>query len=281
MEKKNIDWSNLGFGYIVTDKRYVSMYKNGAWDDGALITDDKIVMSEDAGVLHYSQSVFEGLKAYTTEDGRIVCFRPDLNAERMVNSALRMEMPPFPQERFIDSVVQTVRANAAWVPPYGTGATLYVRPLMFGISPVIGVKPAEEYMYRVFVTPVGPYFKGGATPIAIKVRNEEMWIDDFCMYDIFRRCVILYNKRRCVIRLVNTYRDNESNAALLVSALSRRNYVLRKKEIDPRSVNGWNRLEKQRGSVRIQAYRFLYFSPLIRWWWGEKNILEYVESFYE
>ena len=173
MEKKNIDWSNLGFGYIVTDKRYVSMYKNGAWDDGALITDDKIVMSEDAGVLHYSQSVFEGLKAYTTEDGRIVCFRPDLNAERMVNSALRMEMPPFPQERFIDSVVQTVRANAAWVPPYGTGATLYVRPLMFGISPVIGVKPAEEYMYRVFVTPVGPYFKGGATPIAIKVSDYD------------------------------------------------------------------------------------------------------------
>ena len=118
-------------------------------------------------------------------------------------------------------------------------------------------------------------------PIAIKVRNEEMWIDDFCMYDIFRRCVILYNKRRCVIRLVNTYRDNESNAALLVSALSRRNYVLRKKEIDPRSVNGWNRLEKQRGSVRIQAYRFLYFSPLKRWGWGEKNILEYVESFDE
>ncbi len=172
MEKKNIDWSNLGFGYIVTDKRYVSMYKNGAWDDGALITDDKIVMSEDAGVLHYSQSVFEGLKAYTTEDGRIVCFRPDLNAERMVNSALRMEMPPFPQERFIDSVVQTVRANAAWVPPYGTGATLYVRPLMFGISPVIGVKPAEEYMYRVFVTPVGPYFKGGATPIRPELRDE-------------------------------------------------------------------------------------------------------------
>ena len=173
MEKKNIDWSNLGFGYMVTDKRYVSMFKDGAWDDGALISDDKIVMSEDAGVLHYSQSIFEGLKAYTTEDGRIVCFRPDLNADRMYNSALRMEMPPFPRDRFIDSVVQTVKANAAWVPPYGTGATLYVRPLMFGISPVIGVKPAEEYMYRVFVTPVGPYFKGGATPIQIKVSDYD------------------------------------------------------------------------------------------------------------
>lgn len=173
MEKKNIDWSNLGFAYVVTDKRYVSMYKNGAWDEGALISDDKIVMSEDAGVLHYSQSVFEGLKAYTTEDGRIVCFRPDLNAERMINSAKRMEMPPFPADRFIDSVKQTVAANAAWVPPYGTGAALYVRPLMFGISPVIGVKPAEEYMYRVFVTPVGPYFKGGATPIAIRVSDYD------------------------------------------------------------------------------------------------------------
>ena len=169
--KKDIDWSNLGFGYIVTDKRYVSMYKNGAWDDGALIEDDKIVMSEDAGVLQYSQSVFEGLKAYTTQDGRIVCFRPDLNADRMVDSALRLEMPAFPRERFIDAVVQTVKANAAWVPPYGTGATLYIRPYMFGISPVIGVNPAEEYMFRIFTTPVGPYFKGGAKPIVVRISD--------------------------------------------------------------------------------------------------------------
>ena len=171
MEKKNLDWGNLGFAYHVTDYRYVSMYQNGAWDDGALITDDKIVMSEDAGVLHYSQSVFEGLKAYETEDGHIVCFRPDLNASRMADSAARLEMPAFPEDRFVDAVVQTVKANAAWVPPYGSGATLYVRPMMFGISPVIGVKPADDYMFRIFVTPVGPYFKGGAKPIYVRVSD--------------------------------------------------------------------------------------------------------------
>ena len=171
MEKKNLDWGNLGFAYHVTDYRYVSMFQNGAWDDGALITDDKIVMSEDAGVLHYSQSVFEGLKAYETEDGHIVCFRPNLNASRMADSAARLEMPAFPEDRFVDAVVETVRANAAWVPPYGSGATLYVRPMMFGISPVIGVKPADDYMFRIFVTPVGPYFKGGAKPIYVRVSD--------------------------------------------------------------------------------------------------------------
>ena len=171
MEKKNLDWGNLGFSYHVTDKRYVSMFQNGAWDDGALISDDKIVMSEDAGVLHYSQSVFEGLKAYETEDGHIVCFRPDLNASRMADSARRLEMPAFPGDRFVKGVIETVKANAAWVPPYGSGATLYVRPLMFGISPVIGVAPAEDYMFRIFTTPVGPYFKGGQKPIVVRISD--------------------------------------------------------------------------------------------------------------
>ena len=171
MEKKNIEWSSLGFGYIKTDKRYVSTYKNSVWDEGALIEDDMITMSECACVLQYSQSIFEGLKAYTTENGHIVIFRPDLNAERLANSSRRMEMPVFPEEKFIDAVVQTVKANAAYVPPYGTGATLYVRPYMFGINPVIGVKPADEFQFRVFTTPVGPYFKGGAKPIVIKVSD--------------------------------------------------------------------------------------------------------------
>ena len=169
MEKKNIDWSNLGFAYMKTDYRYVSNFKDGAWDDGILTQDDMVTISECAGVLQYSQSVFEGLKAYTTEDGRIVTFRPDLNAERMVNSAKRLEMPVFPADRFVDAVVQTVKANAAYVPPYGSGATLYIRPYMFGSNPVIGVKPADEYQFRVFTTPVGPYFKGGAKPITIRV----------------------------------------------------------------------------------------------------------------
>lgn len=171
MEKKNIDWSSLGFGYIKTDKRFVSTYKNGAWDDGAIIDDDMITMSECACVLQYAQTIFEGLKAYTTEDGHIVIFRPDLNAERLANSARRMEMPVFPEDKFIEAVVETVKANDAYVPPYGTGATLYIRPYMFGINPVIGVKPADEFQFRVFTTPVGPYFKGGAKPIVIKVSD--------------------------------------------------------------------------------------------------------------
>ncbi|MBR6627411.1 MAG: branched-chain amino acid aminotransferase [Lachnospiraceae bacterium] len=171
MEKKNIDWSNLGFGYIQTDKRYVSNYKNGAWDEGVLTEDATVVLSECAGVLQYAQTVFEGLKAYTTEDGRIVTFRPDLNADRLVDSAHRLEMPAFPKDRFIDAVNKVVAANAAYVPPYGSGATLYLRPYMFGSNPVIGVKPADEYQFRIFCTPVGPYFKGGVKPLTLKVSD--------------------------------------------------------------------------------------------------------------
>ena len=171
MEKKQIDWSNLGFGYVQTDMRYVSNFKDGKWDEGGLTPDANVVLNECAGVLQYAQTVFEGLKAYTTEDGHIVMFRPDLNAKRMADSARRLEMPVFPEDRFIEAVAQTVKANAAYVPPYGSGATLYVRPYMFGTNPVIGVKPADEYQFRVFTTPVGPYFKGGAKPITIKVSD--------------------------------------------------------------------------------------------------------------
>ena len=171
MEKKNIDWSNLGFGYVQTDKRYVSNFKDGAWDEGTRTSDANIVLNECAGVLQYAQTAFEGLKAYTTEDGHIVTFRPDLNAERMMSSAERLEMPVFPKERFIDAVEKVVAANAAYVPPYGSGATLYIRPYMFGTNPVIGVKPASEYQFRMFCTPVGPYFKGGAKPLTIRVSD--------------------------------------------------------------------------------------------------------------
>ena len=168
---KNIDWSNLGFGYVKTDYRYVSNFKNGAWDEGTLSTDDMVTISECACVLPYAQTVFEGMKAYTTEDGRIVVFRPDLNAERMENSAKRLEMPVFPKDRFVDAIVKLVEANADYVPPYGSGATLYIRPYMFGTNAVIGVKPADEYQFRAFCTPVGPYFKGGVKPITIRVSD--------------------------------------------------------------------------------------------------------------
>ena len=172
MEKKNIDWGSIGFGYIPTDYRYVSHFKDGKWDEGALTTDPNVTLNECACVFQYAQTVFEGLKAYTTEDGRhIVTFRPDLNAERLSNSAKRLEMPPFPQERFIEAVTETVKANDAYVPPYGSGATLYVRPYLMGTNPVIGVKPADEYQFRILTTPVGPYFKGGAKPITIRVTD--------------------------------------------------------------------------------------------------------------
>ena len=171
MEKKNIDWGNIGFGYVQTDYRYVSTFKDGAWDEGGLTTDANIVMNECACVLQYSQSCFEGMKAYTTEDGKIVCFRPDLNAARMVESAQRLKMPAFPEEKFLEAIRQVVKANAAWVPPYGSGASLYLRPYMFGWDSIIGVKPANVYQFRVFATPVGPYFKGGVKPLTVRISD--------------------------------------------------------------------------------------------------------------
>ena len=140
MDKKNIDWANIGFGYVQTDKRFVSNFKDGKWDDGQLTDDATVVISECAGVLQYAQTCFEGMKAYTTEDGRVVVFRPDLNAKRMEDSAKRLEMPVFPQDRFVKAIEETVKANLAYVPPYGSGATLYIRPYMFGSSSVIAVK---------------------------------------------------------------------------------------------------------------------------------------------
>lgn len=171
MEKKNIDWSKLGFGYMQTDMRYVSNYKNGAWDDGCLTGEATVTMSECACVLQYAQTCFEGMKAYTTEDGRIVCFRPDLNAARMADSCRRLMMPAFPEDRFVQAVVETVRANAQWVPPFGSGASLYIRPYMFGSDAIIGVKPANEYQFRIFATPVGPYFKGGVKPLTVRISD--------------------------------------------------------------------------------------------------------------
>lgn len=171
MEKQNIDWSNIGFGYMPTGERFVSNYKDGNWDEGTMTTDATVTISECAGVLQYAQTCFEGMKAYTTCDGRIVVFRPDLNAQRMEDSCKRLEMPVYPQDKFVEAVCKVVKANSDFVPPYGTGATLYLRPYMFGSSAVIGVKPAEEYQFRIFATPVGPYFKGGAKPITIKVSD--------------------------------------------------------------------------------------------------------------
>lgn len=173
LEKKDLDWGNLSFDYMPTDYSYVCNFKNGEWEEGGLTTDHSIQLSECAGIFHYCQEVFEGLKAYTTENGDIVCFRPDLNARRMSDSAERLCMPSFPEDKFVEAVKEVVKANAAWVPPFGSGATLYVRPFMIATGIVIGVAPATEYQFRILVTPVGPYFKGGDTAVTLGISKYD------------------------------------------------------------------------------------------------------------
>ena len=169
MAKADIDWGNLGFAYRALPERYVANYEDGKWGAGGLSSDATVTMSECAGILHYCQEVFEGLKAYETVNGDIVTFRPDLNAERMYHSAAYLEMPSFPQDRFLEAVDAVVAANHDYVPPYGSDASLYLRPLIFATGEVIGVKPADAYQFRLFATPVGPYFKGGAKPVRLCV----------------------------------------------------------------------------------------------------------------
>ncbi len=173
MEKKNINWSELGFGYTPTDYRFMAEWKDGSWDEGSLISDSNVTISECAGVLQYAQTCFEGLKAYTQKDGSIVTFRPDLNAERLQRSARRLLIPEISTEMFLRALDETVKANAAWVPPYGTGATLYVRPFLFGSGPILGVAPAPYFQFRLFCSPVGPYFKGGIKPIRICISDYD------------------------------------------------------------------------------------------------------------
>nr|WP_312579653.1 branched-chain amino acid aminotransferase [Sedimentibacter sp.] len=165
MQKKDIKWSELGFDYIKTDKRYISHWKDGSWDDGQLVEDNKITISEGSTCLHYGQECFEGLKAYSTKDGGIQLFRPDENAKRMQKSCEKVLMPEVPVDKFIDACMQVVKANESYVPPYGTGATFYLRPFVIGVGDNIGVKPAKEYIFGVFGMPVGPYFKGGMNPV--------------------------------------------------------------------------------------------------------------------
>lgn len=161
---KDIDWQNLGFSYIKTDYRYIARWKDGQWSKGELSEDNVLHISEGATALHYGQQCFEGLKAYRCKDGSINLFRPDENAKRMQRSCQRLLMPEVPTEMFIDACKQVVKANEQWVAPYGSGATLYLRPLIIGVGDNIGVGPAPEYIFCVFCCPVGAYFKGGLKP---------------------------------------------------------------------------------------------------------------------
>ena len=169
----DIKWDKLGFSYIKTDYRYVSNWKDGAWDNGKLTKENNLTISEGSTCLHYGQQCFEGLKAYRTKEGKVQIFRPDQNAKRMIKSCQRLFMPIVPEEKFIDACIQVVKANEAWVPPYGTGATLYLRPLVIGVGDNIGVAPAHEYIFTVFCMPVGPYFKGGMTPLDFSVSEYD------------------------------------------------------------------------------------------------------------
>lgn len=157
---KNIDYKTLGFSYHEIPYRFVAKYKDGKWDDGCLSVDSNVVLNESAAILQYCGQVFEGLKAYRTVDNRVVLFRPDMNARRLHDSAEVMQMPPFDEKRFVDAVKEVVKANIDYVPPYNSGAILYLRPYIFGTNPILGVKPASEYEFRIFGSPVGPYFAG-------------------------------------------------------------------------------------------------------------------------
>jgi len=169
----NIEWGKLGFNYIKTDLRYISMWKDGKWDEGKLVEDNNISISEGSTAIHYGQQCFEGLKAYRTADGKIQLFRPDENAKRMNRSCQRLLMPELPIEKFVDACIQVVKANEAYVPPYGSGATLYLRPYVIGVGDNLGVKPSTGYLFGVFCSPVGPYFKGGLAPVNFMISDYD------------------------------------------------------------------------------------------------------------
>lgn len=166
---ENLDWSNLSFGYMKTDFNVRCLYKDGAWGDLELHTDEYLNLHMAATCLHYGQEAFEGLKAFRGKDGKVRIFRLEENAARLQSSCDGIMMARFPLEKFKEAVLLAVRKNERFVPPYESGASLYIRPVLFGTSAQVGVKPASEYMLIIFVTPVGPYFKGGfqTTPFVI------------------------------------------------------------------------------------------------------------------
>ncbi len=170
---KDLDWNNLGFNYIKTDYRYIAYWQNGEWQKGELVTDNVLHISEGSTALHYGQQCFEGLKAYRCKDGSINLFRPDENAKRMQRSCQRLLMPEVSVEMFIDACKQVVKANEEWIGPYGSGATLYLRPFLIGVGDNIGVNTAPEYIFSIFVCPVGAYFKGGLKPTNFMVSNYD------------------------------------------------------------------------------------------------------------
>ncbi|HOK02019.1 MAG TPA: branched-chain amino acid aminotransferase [Spirochaetota bacterium] len=168
-ETVDIDWSNLPFAYVKTDYNIRFYYKDGKWSDGELVSDEYITMHMAAPCLHYGQEAFEGLKAFETKDGRVVVFRPSENWKRLQKTSERIFLPAMPEEMFLEAIRKVVSANRRFVPPYGTGASLYIRPFLIGVGAKVGLGPASEYIFVIFVTPVGPYYKGGLTPVKAMV----------------------------------------------------------------------------------------------------------------
>lgn len=168
----NIDWENLGFEYMNLPYRFIARFKDGQWDAGSLTEDATLHLSESSPALHYGQQAFEGLKAYRTKAGEIQLFRPDQNAERLQKTARRLMMPEVPTDLFVEAVKAVVKANHEYVPPYESGGSLYLRPLLIGVGDIIGVQPAQEYIFTVFAMPVGNYFKGGLAPTKFIVSRD-------------------------------------------------------------------------------------------------------------
>ena len=169
---KEIEWSKLGFGFSDVNCHLRFTWKDGAWDQGEFVKDPYITMHIGAACLHYGQECFEGMKAFRQKDGKIVIFRPDENGKRMYRTALRTVMPPVPVEMFIDAAKRVVKANEEYVPPYGTGGSMYIRPLLIGTGPQIGVAPAKEYTFIMMVMPVGAYYKGGLKPVRAVIFDD-------------------------------------------------------------------------------------------------------------
>ncbi len=172
VKKADFDWPNLPFAYQKTDHNIRYTFKDGAWDEGVLSDTEYIPLHMAATALHYGQEAFEGLKAFETRSGEVVVFRIEENAQRLYDSCRKILMAPVPPEIFIEAVYRVVNANRRFVPPYGSGASLYIRPLVIGTGPRVGVGPTDEYLFVIFVTPAGPYFKTGFTPVHLVVEEE-------------------------------------------------------------------------------------------------------------
>ena len=169
---KNIDWKNLSFGWMETGAFLRCHFDGTSWSEPEVLSDPMISIHVAATALHYGQAAFEGMKAFTMKDGRIACFRPEENARRMARTADRILMEPVPEELFLAAVDKVIELNREFVPPYGTGASLYIRPVLFGSGPRIGVQPAETYDFYVLAMPVGPYYKDGFKPVKAMVQED-------------------------------------------------------------------------------------------------------------